>query len=107
MRLSREESALLDTVRAEIGSTLTPAALGWRHGVDMAGDIIHARAALMGQGLPAGWEAETQRGAQAIRPISAADFMPRLAGPDLGGAIDTATRAWLASDLRATKSDLI
>lgn len=107
LRLSRAESATLQTIRDEIGSTLSPAALAWRHGADLAGDILHARAAMFGQGLPQDWQAETQRGAQATCPISAVDFMPRLQGPALGRALDSATKAWLDSDLRARKSDLI
>ncbi len=107
LRLSRAESAILKTIRAEMGSTLTPAALAWRHGAVLAGDILHARAAMMGQGLQADWQAEIARGAQAVCPVSAADFMPRLAGPALGRALSKATASWLASDLRAGKSDLI
>ncbi len=107
LRLSRAETSVLDTIRAEIGSTLTPAALGWRHGVAVAGDIVHARAALMGQSLPDAWQAEIQRGAAATCPVSAVDFMPRLSGPALGRALAAATAAWLASDLRATKAKLI
>lgn len=107
LRLSRAEAAELATIHTELGQTLTPAALGWRHGIALGGDILHGRAALLGQELPKDWQAELQRGAQAICPITAADYMPRLKGPDLGRAIGTATHAWLASDLRASRDDLL
>lgn len=107
LRLSRAETAMLDTIRGELGGVLTAAALGWRHGLDLATDIIVARAALMGQGLPHDWQGEIQRGAGAICPVTAADFMPRLSGPDLGRALRDATERWLASDLRARPQDLI
>ena len=106
LRLSRAEMAMLETIRSEIGSTLTPAALGWRHGADLAGDVIFARAALMGQGLPQNWHVDIQRGVAAICPVTAADFMPHLSGPDLGRALRDATNRWLASDLRAAKAEL-
>lgn len=107
LRLSRAETAMLDTIRSELGGVLTAAALGWRHGLDLATDIIVARAALMGQGLPHDWQSEIQRGAGAICPVTAADFMPRFSGPDLGRALRDATERWLASDLRARPQDLI
>ena len=107
LRLSRAETAMLDTIRGELGSNLTAAALGWRHGLELATDIIVARAALMGQGLPQNWHVEIQRGAGATCPVTAADFMPRLSGPDLGRALRDATERWLASDLRAGKQDLV
>jgi poly(A) polymerase len=107
LRLSRAEIAMLDTIRSALGSDLTPAALGWRHGQELAGDIVFARAALMGQGLRQIWQSEIQRGARATCPVTAADFMPRLSGPDLGSALNNATHRWLASDLRASKQDLV
>jgi poly(A) polymerase len=107
LRLSRAETAMLETVRTEIGGALTVAALGWRHGAALGGDIVFARAALLGQDLPKGWQAELQRGAAAVCPASAADFMPRLAGPELGRALRHATQQWLNSDLRAQKADLV
>jgi poly(A) polymerase len=107
LRLSRAEMAMLETIRGELSSDLTAAALGWRHGLDLAGDIIFARAALMGQGPPQHWHSDIQRGVAAACPVTAADFMPRLTGPDLGRALRDATARWLASDLRAAKADLI
>jgi poly(A) polymerase len=107
LRLSRAESVQLAAVMADLGETLTAAALGWRHGVQRGGDILHARAALMGQELPADWQAHLHRGAEATCPIAAADYMPRLMGPELGRALQAATNAWLRSDLRASRDDLL
>ena len=107
LRLSRSEATQLASIRAEMAGSLTAAALGWRHGIALGGDILHVRAALMGQELPANWQAELQRGAQATCPITAADYMPRLKGPDLGRAIRNATQTWLCSDLRASRDDLL
>lgn len=107
LRLSRAEVAQLTAIQDEVANNLTAAALGWRHGTALGGDILHGRAALMGQELPANWQAELQRGADATCPITAADYMPRLKGPDLGRAIRNATQAWLRSDLRASRDDLL
>jgi poly(A) polymerase len=107
LRLSRAEMAMLDTIRAALGDDLTAAALGWRHGQELAGDIVFLRAALLGQGMAPDWQSEIHRGIEAACPVTAADFMPRLSGPDLGRALNNATRRWLDSDLRASKQDLI
>lgn len=107
LRLDRRESAALGTLREEMGGMSSPAALGWRYGVSMAGDILALRAAAFGQKMPPHWSQEAQRGAQAICPVRAADFMPRLAGAELGAALARATQTWLDSDLTAQKQDLL
>jgi poly(A) polymerase len=107
LRLSNAEAGRLLTLQTEMGGTLGPAALAWRFGLDLAGDILHARAALFGQALPSAWQADLQRGAAALCPVSAADFMPRLSGPDLGGALKAAITKWLQSDLQAGRADLL
>jgi poly(A) polymerase len=107
LRLSRAELAQLAAIQDGLADNLTAAALGWRHGALLGGDILHGRAALLGQELPANWQAELQRGAVATCPITAADYMLRLKGPDLGRAIKDATEAWLRSDLHANRDDLL
>ena len=107
LRLDRRESAALGTLREEMGGMSSPAALGWHYGVSMAGDILALRAAAFGQKMPPHWPQEAQRGAQAICPVRAADFMPRLAGAELGAALARATQTWLDSDLTAQKQDLL
>lgn len=107
LRLSNREAADLQTLRAQMGAMSSPAALAWQFGADMAADILSLRAVALGGDLPANWQADIARGAAAICPITAADFMPRLSGPALGRALQTAKKVWLDSDLRASKGDLI
>ena len=40
-------------------------------------------------------------------PVSAADLMPTLRGPDLGKKLREIEARWLASDLYLRKSDLL
>lgn len=107
LRLSRAEAARQFAIRAEIGSALTPAALGWTLGAEAAQDTLLARVALLESPLPPNWSAETQRGAAARFPIEAADLMPALQGPALGAALKDLQNRWLASDLRLTKAQLL
>lgn len=107
LRLSRVEAAKLAVVRAEIGSMSAPDALGWQHGADIAGDILHARAAIFESSLPSRWQAEVLRGASATFPVSAADLMPGLQGKPLGDKLADLQNRWLASGLSLTRDQLL
>ncbi len=106
LRLSRAETAAIQRITNAIGSSLTPAALGWTLGVEIATDAVLARAALLSP-LPPGWQADIARGAAAICPVIAADLMPTLQGPALGARLQALESRWLASDLRASKAELL
>ncbi|MDZ7904897.1 MAG: CCA tRNA nucleotidyltransferase [Cypionkella sp.] len=107
LRLSNREAADLETLRAQMGGMFSPAALAWQFGGDMAGDILALRAVALGGDLPANWQDDIARGIAATCPVTAADFMPHLSGPALGHALQVAKKAWLDSDLRANKGDLV
>ena len=107
LRLSRPEEADLRRIRDEIGSTLTPAALGWTLGEFPAQDVMLCRAALLETALPQNWHAEVQRGAQSIFPITAADLLPGLQGPELGARLKTLQARWLDSNLTLAKAALL
>jgi len=106
-RLSRAESVSLQHIRTETGSTLTPAALAWKIGANLAQDTILARAAVLNPVLPAGWQIDIARGTHAKPPVTAADLMPTLEGPALGKALKAAEGRWLESDLRLSRADLL
>ena len=106
LRLSRAEARDLAALRAALGGTEGPAALGWRLGVDGGADAVLARAASLGVPPPDGWQAEVARGAIARFPVSAADLAP-LAGAALGRRLKELESQWLAGGLRAGKNDLL
>jgi poly(A) polymerase len=107
LRLSRAEATEVQHLRQEIATGSTAAALAWKYGKSLAKEVLLLRAAMAGQALPAEWQAALDFGAQAVCPVSAADFIPHLSGPALGKALSTAVQSWLDSDLRATKADLL
>ena len=106
LRLSRAETAAVQRITDAIGSSLTPAALGWTLGVEIATDAVLARAALLSP-LPPGWQPDIARGAAATCPVIAADLMPTLQGPALGARLQALKSRWLASDLRASRAELL
>ena len=107
MRLSRAEIGSNTAIRNEIGSALTPAALGWKLGAEAASDVVLCRAALFETPPPENWQAEIARGAASSIPVTAADLMPALQGAALGKKLHEIEARWLASDLYLRKSDLL
>jgi poly(A) polymerase len=107
LRLSRNEARDLACLRAALSSSDGPAALGWKHGPDLAADAILARAASLGFLPPKGWQAEVARGCKSSFPVSAADLMPSLHGPALGARLKALEARWLASNLTASREHLL
>ena len=107
LRLSRAEAARLTIVQAEIGSMVRPEVLGWRHGVQIATDVVLARAAMFEQPLPQDWLQDIRRGAEAQFPVSAADLMPELQGPALGARLRALEARWLESGFSLTRDELL
>ena len=103
LRLSRQENAEIGHIRDEIGSALSPAALGWSLGEVPAADVVLCRSALLETDLPQDWRAEVQRGAQTVFPVSAGDLMPGLQGPALGARLKDLQSRWLISNLRLSQ----
>lgn len=107
LRLSKPEARGLAALRAALGSTDTPAALGWRLGEALGTDAALARAAVLEMPLPGGWQSEIQRGAKARFPVSAADLMPGLQDEALGARLKSLEARWLASDLALSREELL
>jgi len=107
LRLSKSEARDLASLRTALGSTETPAALGWHLGEPLATDAILARAASFGSYPPEDWQAEARRGAHARFPVTAADLMPALQGEALGARLKALESRWLASNLTLGKDALL
>ena len=106
LRLSRHEQRDLATLRDGIAGTGSPAALAALHGATLAGDTVLLRAALLETPPPPDWRAAVVRGAETPFPVTAAD-LPHLSGPALGAELKRLKTAWLSSDLRLTRSQLL
>lgn len=106
LRLSRHEQRDLATLRDGIAGTRSPAALAALHGATLAGDTVLLRAALLETPPPPDWRAAVVRGAETPFPVTAAD-LPHLSGPALGAELKRLKTAWLSSDLRLTRSQLL
>lgn len=107
LRLSRAEARDLDTLRAGVEGAEGPAALAYRHGADLATDIVLARAALLESPLPEGWRQAIRQGAAAVFPVTAADLMPALSGPAIGTRLRELERRWVASGFTLSRAELL
>ena len=107
LRLSRAEITELTLIRDGIAALRAPAELGYRHGADVAADIILVRAAVLETPAPANWTGDAAQGAASRFPLAAADLMPMLAGPALGARLKALEAAWIASDFSLTRGDLL
>lgn len=107
LRLSRADLGSILRIRDEIGTTLSPAALGWKLGQQEAIDVMLCRAAVLEMPLPPDWQPHIARGAQANLPVSAADLMPVLQGAALGAKLKEIEARWLGSDLTAARDELL
>ncbi|MFN7053264.1 MAG: CCA tRNA nucleotidyltransferase, partial [Gemmobacter sp.] len=107
LRLSRADARRLDLLRGLIGSMAGAAEMGFVHGADLARDALLARAAVMEQPLPEGWEEAVAKGAQATFPVKAADLMPALEGPALGARLAELQARWIASGFTLGREDLL
>lgn len=107
LRLSKAEDKRLGALREGMGSGAGPGELGYRHGVDLARDVLLLRGAAMG--VPPAPEAldAAAEGAQAVFPVKARDLMPGLAGPELGAALARMERDWIASGFTLGAEDLL
>ncbi|MEI4485334.1 CCA tRNA nucleotidyltransferase [Frigidibacter sp. MR17.14] len=107
LRLSKAEARRLAALREAATGLESPAVLGWRLGAQDAAGALALRAALL-EMPPEDAGAEIARGAAATLPVSAADYAARgLAGPALGQALKDAEARWSASNLTATRDDLL
>lgn len=101
LRLSRAEALHLRHL-SEARST-GPAAAAFHFGPEIARDgVLLAEAG--GQVPPPGWPALIE--AAGPLPVTAADLAP-LNGPALGAALKRAEAAWIASDFRASRAEVI
>jgi poly(A) polymerase len=107
LRLSKADAKRLAALRAGIGSLDAPAALGYRHGPEVAEDIVLLRAALTEMPPRDGYRADIERGARATFPVKPGDLMPDYEGPALGDKLKTLEAAWIASDFAASRETLL
>jgi poly(A) polymerase len=107
LRLSRAEAQTLARMRERMAGTAGPGELGFRHGEELARDILLLRAALAGHPVEPGHWALLKSGANAEFPLKAADLMPGFSGPALGAELLRLEQVWIDSGFAMTRDELL
>jgi len=107
LRLSKAQTRHLQKLKEDIGSTRSPAELGYRLGVNAANDVILLRAALLEMPLDPEALMQIETGADAKYPVVAADLMPTYQGAELGKALANLEAKWIKSGFALTRDQLL
>lgn len=107
LRLSNVQARRLELVRDLATGLMQAAELGYRHGVDVGGDALLVRAALLEQPLDPAMQGDLELGASQKFPVSAHDLMPELSGPELGAHLKELEMRWIASDFSLSREQLL
>ncbi|NHQ73180.1 CCA tRNA nucleotidyltransferase [Roseovarius gahaiensis] len=107
LRLSKAQAKRLQILREGMQSPATIAELGYRHGVDVALDIVVLRDAMLETAFDPSSRHLAETGAQAEFPVSARDLMPTYSGPALGARLKELEKRWIASGFKLTKDELL
>mgnify|MGYP003624111826 FL=1 len=107
LRLSRADARKLAVLRELAGTGEGAAELGYRHGRNVALDVIALRSALFETPVNVDDAAAAARGDAAKFPIAAGDLMPALHGPELGAKLKELEARWIASDFKLTRAQLL
>jgi poly(A) polymerase len=105
LRLSRAQGRHLARVAQGTGGG--PGANAYRHGAAAALDAALVGGAWSGALPPPDLRAAIARGAAAQFPVRAADLMPGLSGPALGGRLADLEQRWIDSDFRLDRETLL
>ena len=105
LRLSRKDAERLARIRDGVG--MAAGELGFRLGAEEARDVLLVGAASMGVPLMQSDLDAVVRGAAQVFPVSAADLMPDLQGPELGKALESLKADWIASGFALGREALI
>lgn len=97
LRLSRAQTTKLDALRDGAIASMPPAELGYRHGADMAVDMLLLRCAFTEHPWNAALREQAMQGENARFPLRAQDLMPRFQGPALGAELARLEALWIAS----------
>ena len=107
LRLSKAQARKLALLREEMSGASSAAELGYRHGAEMARDVLLLRAALADRDVAADDMAEAAMAETMRFPVSASDLMPDYEGPALGRKLKELERRWIASRFTLSRDQLL
>lgn len=107
LRLSKKEQRRLAQYQSLISTNESASELGYRHGSDIARDVLLLRAALMEIPLKSDVLEAAETGAAQTCPVNAGDLMPNYSGAALGEKLREIEGRWIASGFTLSKTELL
>ncbi|MCR9110193.1 CCA tRNA nucleotidyltransferase [Marivita sp. XM-24bin2] len=107
LRLSKKQQRRLEQYQSLISTSEPPAELGYRHGAEVARDVLLLRAALLEIPLDADALRNVEMGSRQKCPVKPGDLMPAYSGAELGAKLREIEDRWVASGFALSKSDLL
>ena len=107
LRLSKSEAREVERLRDTATEIDAAETMGYRLGAVSGLDARLVRLALLETVFDPSDLEKVRFGANQVFPVTAADLMDRLQGPDLGAALKRLETEWIASGFALTKEELI
>lgn len=107
LRLSRAEARRAETLAAALAAGESAAVTAYRHGAEIARDVVLVMAASAGTEPPAGWEDQVAQGTTAVFPVASGDLMPVFSGAALGARLRELEERWIASGFELSREQLL
>lgn len=107
LRLSKKEQRRLTQYQSLISSNEGASELGYRHGPDIARDVLLLQAAMLEMPFDAAALDAVIKGSRATFPVRPADLMPGYSGPALGEKLREIEDRWIASGFSLSKAELL
>lgn len=107
LRLSRAEARRVETLAAALAAGESAAVTAYRHGAEIARDVVLVMAASAGTEPPAGWEDQVAQGTTAVFPVASGDLMPVFSGAALGARLRELEERWIASGFELSREQLL
>ena len=107
LRLSNAQAKALQIRRDEMATLRASHALAYDYGAAAARDIVYLRAALFETQPLAHDLADIELAHGAVFPVTAADLLPHVQGPELGQRLTELKTQWINSKFTLTKAALL
>lgn len=107
LRLSKKDQRRLAQYQSLISTNEPPSELGYRHGKEIAQDVLLLRAALLESPFDLDGIQIAETGADARCPVKAGDLMPAYSGVALGNKLREVEDRWISSGFTLSKADLL
>ncbi|MDQ7079835.1 MAG: CCA tRNA nucleotidyltransferase [Paracoccaceae bacterium] len=107
LRLSRNEARLLALLTQESATDTGLAELAYRHGADLAIDVVLLRAVMAGTPPPPDVRTRAEHAARQVFPLGGRDISGVDSGPELGKILKRLERRWIDSGFSLDRQDLL